>query len=333
MTNENKNFQLPDVDQLARDDAADKKKENNSFKSNKKKRDMKKLVVPAVSVISLGVLTFGFFLINPFGESETVIAKKAEPGVIKKDNTNNQDPVDAPIKPITSGEDFATKEGTFYPVKYIPEELESSQELSDEEKQQVILQNFSSLLFGKTGLPSMTTGFTSNVSEEFLDDGTLNPRYSYLTDEYFSYSVGHIATLMINPHYGEWVDAQYPNNKGGEPLYRKYLASNLLEKTSNETFLFEDVNDDNYGGLELLDYNSRWMGRPTDVFVDLTFDDKTKSYSGQVIIDVKYSAWLKDQSVAEKNGTLTLNIEQSGLEGLFERIIVTDIEFVMEDNK
>lgn len=169
------------------------------------------------------------------------------------------------------------------------------------------------------GLPARSNGFTDDIDKVRLEDGTLNPQYSYWTLEGFNDSVFFNLQRMVNPVFGNWVWAQMPefDLETSRDLFKKvydpeWFFNNSGEKPQAEwNPIFADWNNDDYGmtGSFLEPDGPRWMGVVESVEVVLNFDNEKQEYSADVTANVKYSSWGKTQdTVLEKNGTIAFKV-------------------------
>lgn len=167
-----------------------------------------------------------------------------------------------------------------------------------------------------TLLPSEAAGFTSDVDKEYLDDGTINPDFSYWTAEVYQTEVASHVERLLNPTYGGWSKSQYPAYPGNssfelsavsDMFTTRYLNANSENPFSDYIPVYADWNGDNYGGEnQLLESGPRWYGTLDTVSSDFAYDDATQQYTVQYSADVTFTAWTADESKLEKKGKLEL---------------------------
>lgn len=154
-----------------------------------------------------------------------------------------------------------------------------------------------------------------------LADGSFNPMYSAWTKETFHVELQKSITRFINPEFGGWTGAQYSSwprsndsvlvNRMADMFTADYLTENEGKPVSSYLPLFADWNNNDYGlGDTLLNPGPRWYGVLQNATITFDKDEETRAYTAKVVADVKYTAWTKDQSKVERNGTLTLNVVQ-----------------------
>lgn len=172
-------------------------------------------------------------------------------------------------------------------------------------------------------LPTRSTGYTDNVDEQTLEDGTFNPLFSYWTAEGFNEFVGSALYRFTNPVFGEWGFTQYSEakellNHEGTPyifndLYDPNHYDQQISKGSSKDWLpiYADWNSNDYGmGDQFIENDGpRWMGQVKNVSTEFDYDENTGSYVAKVTANVEYSAWSKDQKKLSKNGVITFDVK------------------------
>ena len=194
-------------------------------------------------------------------------------------------------------------------------------------------------------LPSESAGFTSDFSKVKLDDGTLNPMFSYWTAERFQVEVGSMVERLLNPIYGGWENYQYPEYKANSEfdtsLISDLFTSNWSDSNTGKPYhdyvpVFADWGSDNYGGAYDLTDVSRWFGQITSSTTTFTYDETKLQYTAVYEARVKFTAWTKDQGKVEKMGTLTLNLVPGSVDGGYEnsssnRVLIDSGSLRMDD--
>lgn len=161
-------------------------------------------------------------------------------------------------------------------------------------------------------LPQESTGYTPDINQQELEDGTINPMFSYWTAENFTQEVGTMLERLVNPTFGGWETAQYSSSdfqtETLQDLFTdKWLGSEGLNPQSYPVYV--DWSDNSYGlSDQLLLGGTRWAGDVQTVTTNFVFNPETSQYDVNLVANVKYTAWNKDQSKIEKNGVLTLNL-------------------------
>jgi len=319
------------IEDLIREDREAAEAEDDILNSEKGNGRTKKIVFAGVGALATAGIVTAAFLFNPLGGDQTVGEK--EPGTVVNtsdgggENPNDEYDMDKDFTEedendvaalVNNDEDFYLQQGKFFPIE--KEEWQQSvytSEISTEQRGPILYSsNGTSLKDTASTLPFEAAGYTSDDSKALLEDGTINPEYSYWTAEGFISEVSVIQERLLNPTFGEWSLIQYPGyagNKSYDPstledlFTTRYLQENSEKAYSEYIPIYADWNGDNYGGMDnLLETGPRWYGEITSSNYEFVYDEETSSYVVNMTAEVKYTAWAKDQSKLEKNGNLTI---------------------------
>lgn len=329
-----------DLDAIIRADEEDKRKEDALLTSAKKKEDnKKKFFLGAIGLALVGTVT-SLFILNPFGIGEN------------KDDPKSSEPtssVSAPANPENNGQGpdansqqpFWTEKGKQWPPaangvplqEWQTQNGESYKNLPTEEEQKKakaeLSKNVAAYNISVPGvnsnlqsLPSRSNGFTDDPSKVTLEDGSLNPKYSYWTLEGFNENVNYQLQRFVNPVFGGWQEYQYSSSKGltvkdailtdrftgsYEPTY----LDSMKDKPLNTWLpIYADWNHNDYGmGDQLLPEPApRWLGSLDNVETTFTFNEAAQSYSAHVKANVTYVAWSQSQKTLTKTGVIEFDV-------------------------
>lgn len=343
----NTNDELPDdpfggegersIEDLIREDQELADAEDAILDDEKKAGRTKKIVAACTGVVVLGVVITAAFMYNPFGGSQTVGEK--DPSTISNSSDNGGE-ANGPVDPndpyegnniseeeqdkiaptVKDEETFYQAEGNEFPV----ETEEWQQDVYDpsvlSEARGPILDstNGSGLKDDSGILPYEAAGYTSDDSKQRLEDGSINPSYSFWTAESFTAEVAVMQERLLNPTFGGWGLVQYPAYPGnisynsdilGDMFTPEFENRNADKQFSEYMPIYADWNGDNYGGNDsLLETGPRWYGEITNSSYEFVWNDSENAYDVNVTADVKFTAWAKNQSKLEKNGRLTLKL-------------------------
>lgn len=163
-------------------------------------------------------------------------------------------------------------------------------------------------------LPSEAAGFTADESRIFLEDGALNPMYSFWTKEVFIGESGVILEKFLNPTYGLWESYQgkgnNPNSIDPKELFQGVFTERLLEEggaVSGWLPIYADWNGNNYGRNDLPDSGPRWFGEIVSSITEFTWDEEAEQYSAQFTGEVRFVSYTSDGKKISQDGTLSLN--------------------------
>lgn len=162
-------------------------------------------------------------------------------------------------------------------------------------------------------LPSEAAGFTADESRIFLEDGSINPGYSFWTKEAFVGETGVILEKFLNPTYGLWESYQ---GKGNDPhsidpkeLFQGVFTKRLLEEggaVSGWLPIYADWNGNNYGRNDLPTSGPRWFGEIVSSITEFTWDEEAEQYSAQFTGEVRFVSYTSDGKKISQDGTLSL---------------------------
>lgn len=217
-------------------------------------------------------------------------------------------------------ESFAMQDGEEFPIEVEDWETVSRAELSEDEIHEYNIEKASvnNIATDASVLPQETAGFTGAEDAQTLDDGSLNPMYSYWTAEQFQSEVSDITTRLLNPVYGGWGLYQYPTYKANSQfdmsLIEDMFTQDWIEENSGSAYseyvpVYADWNENDYGLTDtLLVSGNRWVGDIQNVTSDFTYDEIEQQYTVDMTIDVQFSAWTTEQESLERDGTLQLTL-------------------------
>lgn len=157
-------------------------------------------------------------------------------------------------------------------------------------------------------LPSEASGFTSDPAAEKLEDGTLNPMFSYWTKELFVQETGAMLERLINPTFGNWAE---DSNRGrltnitynalSDLFSQKWLANNL-ESSKLPVFVPPATTEISY----LPEGEQRWVGEVKNVTIDFAYDMSIRNYRVTLVTDIVYTSWTQDQEKVTENAEIRL---------------------------
>lgn len=207
------------------------------------------------------------------------------------------------------------------------------------------------------GMPSSVAGdwedapkaYTNDASLEYLEDGTLNPQYSYTLQEDYLQAYSVSLQRLINPIFGNWYLAQGGN---GTPMKTNAYFNGLVDMFSNEWWesnieydvdysaipVMADWEGDNFGGLELAEVVPGRYGvfyGVVDEERQVTADSLGVDERGAEIIKINtpiiYSAFGKNDEIIELKGMLNLTLESNeDIFNMYNRVVISHAELIME---
>jgi hypothetical protein len=307
------------MEELIAEDAKDSANEDKILKKqNSKKKHF--ILLGSAGALAIAAIIGVISINNPFG-GESVFTNENDSKVIETiDDSKSEKQIKTSKKAVDNREDFVKEEGKAYPIKLDKwqETPITAQKPADLRKSILKHIEATELYSASNTLPSAAAGYTSDDSKQLLPDGTMNPKYSYWTAEVLQYESGQYIERLINPRFGGWEMYQYPGNKAASnfnlDLISDMFTESWYEKNSEKPLseyvpVLSDWSSDSYGMKDdLLTTGSRWYGEMQSSETKLVYNDETQQYDVSVIAKIKYTAWNKDQSKLEKNGTLTLNL-------------------------
>lgn len=162
-------------------------------------------------------------------------------------------------------------------------------------------------------LPSESSGFTSNDELIYNEDGTLNPLYSFWTQESYTSGAGQIIEKFLNPRFGNWEAYQgkgaNPNSIDPTALFPNTFTADALKNTEPVAKwlpIYADWNDNNYGRSDLSATGQRWYGQVEESLSEFVWDEATSQYSVNFTANVKFTAYKSNGEKVSEKGVLTL---------------------------
>jgi len=289
----------PDLSELIAADKANRARETRILEE-KRTREKRKKVIAIASASTAAVLLFGSLVIyDPFTQS--LRWGNGELGQIGVGQQPGGDATSAPI--ITNW--WQEPENQF-PVD-VPEWSKTIYNPENAETSQKAYESFFGTNVGMvgTGLPAESTGFTSDLSKQFLEDGSKNPDFSYWTDKVFTTEVGLMIERLTNPVFGGWVDSQFLTEAVPTSLNDLFTQRALEEMRNTQTrypILLDTLDED------LVEGGTRWVGQMEKFEVTLSFNAMTGQYQGLAKVDILYTSWTKDKKKVTRSAVLTLNL-------------------------
>lgn len=207
------------------------------------------------------------------------------------------------------------------------------------------------------GMPSSVSGdwedapkaYTNDASLEYLEDGTLNPQYSYTLQEDYLQAYSVYLQRLINPIFGDWYLAQGGN---GTPMKTNAYFNGLVDMFSNDWWesnieydvdysaipVMADWEGDNFGGLELAEVVPGRYGvfyGVVDEERQVTADSLGMDERGAEIIKIStpiiYSAFGQNDELIELKGMLNLTLESNeDIFNIHNRVVISHAELIME---
>ncbi len=299
-----------DIAKLAAEQKADKLRQDQAIKNQRANSSRnKKLTFGAVGAVA-ALLFVAVVIYDPFtgslrwGSGPDTVA-------VAPPTTNNGVP-----DPYA----WAKKTGAIFPEKTRSWEEGIYWDATGEESEAAKNQKYwdTKLRTASQVLPSEAAGFTSDDSKAVNEDGTLNPMYSYWTQESFYGETINILERFNNPVYGGWNSLQYAGGSGDaykvlSTIFSDVIVPDTLASGSGKETIpvFADWAGDDYGmGSELLAYGEgqRWLGKIDSMDAVFTFNSDSEQYDVILTANVTYSAWTKNKSTVTKNGMLTIHL-------------------------
>jgi hypothetical protein len=341
--NTNESGPFLDIDAIIAEEAAEKKKQDDEFSSSlKKERYVKIGLLVGFIVLFIGLVVLGLSFIGddkePSGKDQkdgSITSSTLDKGSI--DTSNDLPPVGQNefwgdienryppgVKP---SEDWQAKTFDFYkeetangkPLTAKEQATARNESVKEVAKYNIVIPG---VFDGLQNLPSREAGFTDNPDESTLEDGSLNPMYSYWTLEGFNESVNHTLQRFVNPLFGNWELYQYASSKdlvndpNQLPLrFRDVYDLNYLDSMKDKPVkdwlpVYADWAGNNYGLSDKLvaEPGPRWMGKLENVNTVFNYEATTQTYLVNVEADVKYEVWTKDQEALTKTGKITFDV-------------------------
>lgn len=308
------------LDEIMAADAKDSQNEDKLINKQRKKKTTKKLVIIGAGVALTCSIAAGMLILDPFGSGLKLDGNdKPNPSVTQTEKSGLPELKVDPEKLVGGEEDFAQGSKKF-PIKIDEWQETRSGDQDEKELQQSILNAYagSGIASSAGTLPSEAAGYTSDQSKKTNEDGSLNPAYSFWTQESFVAEVGEYTERLINPVFGGWELYQYSSypanqffdvNLIADMFTSDWRIENADKPYSEYVPVYADWAGNDYGqGEFLLVSGSRWIGQVTSSTTEFTYNPEEEQYTAVMTAEIKYTAWAKDQSKLEKTGTLTLNL-------------------------
>lgn len=316
----NENEKHLSLEEIMEADAKDSAAEDETLNKERKKGRGKKIILLAGGGVLALSITAGMVFMNPFGGNTDFDGDESKSKQSQEETIKDEIPaIDSDLL-VSDAEAFAYDEKNMYPIELedwlktphgftTPEEIKSALVASYAE---------SELFSTSNTLPSEASGYTADANNELLEDGTLNPMYSYWTAESFQVETAEYIERLLNPVFGGWDLYQYSAYPAShafdvttiEDMFTNNWRSANIDKPYAEYIpVFADWGGNDYGmGDVLLTSGTRWFGQVTNSNTNFVYNDEIQQYNVTMTANVKFTAWAKDQSKLEKTGTLTLNL-------------------------
>lgn len=186
-------------------------------------------------------------------------------------------------------------------------------DLSEESLYKMILQS-------SYFLPSEETGFTSNLDELLLEDGTYNPMFSYLTRERFANNATIAVEAVTDSTFGSWVGAQKSTDPDGDfskEFFSLIFDEDYLTETPNEDLpLLIDWSGNRFGEEELI-------FRPSVTSVSSSSVSREDGVFIKLIADITYKGKTSSGKTVEKLGVLHLDFISNSQDVEYPRVLIT----------
>lgn len=275
----------------------------------------KKSKLPLVAAITASALIFGgggtALWLNMNSDNTQIEAdkndNKTKPIDKKSEEDSIEDEKDAP---------WNTEEGVF-PIELKEWQKGTGKEGLSEKEEQELLESLSGsdLSVSASILPAEAAGFTSDDSKILDENGSLNPLYSFWTQESFTSETGQIIEKFLNPRFGEWEDYQGegsdPNSIDPASLFPNTFTNELLESgepVSKWLPIHADWSNNDYGRDDLSSTGPRWYGSLQSSNAEFTWDEESSQYTVDFTGDVEFTAYASNGEKLSENGVLTLEL-------------------------
>lgn len=307
---------LPSIEEIIAEEQKARADEDKFLKKENNKKNSKRVLVGVSGLAVTGLVIGSIWMFNPFNDKQNIKHNdpdRTEVTASPNENYNKQDPNHVETAFGQDAIPFKTKE---WQVENFVDQEETDEATL---RENILKFEAGSSLEGASGtLPSEETGFTSDLGQAELEDGTFNPLFSYWTKESFTYEVGAMTERLLNPLFGGWdsfqladsnANANFDPNVFIDLFTTDFLDRNLDKPRSEWVPVFADWNSNDYGlGDKLPKTASRWFGQVVSSQADFVYNDDLNQYDVEFIAQVKWSAWDTKQVKLEKTGTLTLNL-------------------------
>jgi len=287
--------------------------------------DRKKSRAPIIAAVVAGALilgggaTAGIMWLTP---DQAQVDPDRDADKLKDANgvTREIDPEEAPWN---SGEEDAA-----YPIDLEDWQKVESNRAGSSPEELAAVNNalYGSDLFASAGiLPSEAAGFTSDDAQAELEDGSLNPLYSYWTQEVFVGEAGAIIERFLNPIYGGWTVYQTsaPGSDATTELFPNVFTDSFIDAGTRAP-IYADWEGNGYGRSDLQANNGIWFGSVESSETTFTWDGDMEQYSATFVGNVKFTAYTKDGGTATQTGVLTVDFvaNPDGIKGSGGKVLV-----------
>lgn len=180
--------------------------------------------------------------------------------------------------------------------------------------------------------PSRAEGYMNNPDQVYLEDGSLNPMYSFVLSEDIEFFFGHTIQRLINPLYGGWSDLTLGIDNKNSAMAQRYFwdifSSDWFEENIQENDITALPILANWDNEPYEEYGREWYGEMEDV--QIIFREDSDVFDAT--IDVKYSRYAMNGSVEEKKGVLeiTASPNYESPEDINNRYVITDAKLSMK---
>lgn len=298
-------------------------------KAKKKKRNT--IIIAGSAVAVVAALATTAFTVGPLGGDQkvgttpltSVSATPTPSASASKSSEESEKARRAALakETLDTSADFWLQPGKEYPVKLEKWQMKPYvTQKSDPNTVKQVLNLYSSTGIASAAgtLPSEASGYTSDSSKEYLEDKSINPMFSYWTQESFERQVETYTERLINPVFGGWDRNQYsayPGNRDfdvtniSDMFTDRWKTENASKKYSEYVPVYADWDGNDYGMKDrLLASGSRWIGQVSESSSDFTYDETKQQYTVKMTTKVTFTAWDKDANKIEKKGTLVLDL-------------------------
>lgn len=137
--------------------------------------------------------------------------------------------------------------------------------------------------------PSREQGFTNNSELFHLEDGSMNPWFSYVVAEDVQWFFGNNLQRLLNPVYGGWFyDHSEPKNIDltlmQELFTDEWWNENIVEGDASNLPIYADWEDNDYGVDDVGSYG--WFGDITDTNLEVAQNDEGDNIiNGRIFIE------------------------------------------------
>lgn len=285
-----------DFQRLLEEEQAEKTAQNKKLKAQSSKLTSQKAGFIGVSIAAIAIL-FAIVIYDPFTGSLRWGSGQEQTDVSSSDTAGDYQ---APV--------WWKESANKYPVTLTQWQKDT---FTEENRQKLFNEisthyNGSAIDYAARTLPAESTGFTSDVTKELLEDGTLNPMFSYWTKELYIAEVGGMLERIINPTFGNWENDGYNGRltqvsySALEDLFsQRWLDSN---PTSENMPLYVSSSDIEY----LPEGGSRWIGVIDHITTNFAYDQSIRNYKATLEVDIVYTTWTQSREKITENAQIRL---------------------------